>query len=126
MLRFFAKSSMEGSGSVCSLQGSLHGLQFILKEKRSPKRLRTNEILKQSTVASNMAVSQGKKRIQLDFTPDQVRQLKRLKQTTGAGSFAEVLRNALRLYRWFLRQQKSGWTVVLVKGDVEKEVELLF
>lgn len=35
-----------------------------------------------------------------------------------------VVRNALRLYEWYLDQMAEGWKIHLVKDDVVKEVKL--
>jgi len=64
-------------------------------------------------------------RLQVNLTPHDEARLERLKGL-GVTSNAEAVRNALRLYEWFLNQKQDGWSVVLVNDDEEKEVELVF
>lgn len=68
----------------------------------------------------------GKKRVQLDLEEDQIAQLDKLKVRSRSTSRAEVVKNSLRLYEWFLAQKDDGWEIALVKDDEEKIVELVF
>ena len=49
------------------------------------------------------------KRIQLEFPPNAVDRLDRIKQKTSSGSYAELVRNALRAYEWIIKTQKKGF-----------------
>jgi hypothetical protein len=38
---------------------------------------------------------------------------------------AEVAKNALRLYDWYLQKQDEGYTLLIEKEDVVRQVEVL-
>lgn len=65
-------------------------------------------------------------RLQLDFTPEAYERLLRIRERSEATTNAEVVRNALRLYDWFLEQQRRNARLQVVDGDLVKEVEVLF
>jgi hypothetical protein len=69
---------------------------------------------------------QGRRRVQIDFSPAAYARLDSIRERSEAQSNAETVRNALRLYDWFLRQREEGYEVRLVKGDEERAVELLW
>jgi hypothetical protein len=64
--------------------------------------------------------------LQLDFTEEAYNRLNAIREMSGAKTNAEVVRNALRLYEWFLEQIRAGYTIQIVKDDKVREVELLF
>lgn len=67
------------------------------------------------------------KRIQFEFPPDAVERLDRIKQETNSTSYAELVRNALRVYAWMVEAQKKGFEIGLVKDDqLVKTVEFLY
>ena len=66
-----------------------------------------------------------RQRVQLDFTPEAFERLQEIKDLADAKTNAEVVRNAIRLYDWFLRQQQEDYKFHLVKDDRVKEVELI-
>ncbi|MEX1365203.1 MAG: hypothetical protein AB1Z98_18895 [Nannocystaceae bacterium] len=68
----------------------------------------------------------GRRRVQIDFSPAAYERLETIRERGDAQSNAEAVRNALRLYDWFLRQREEGYEVRLVKGDEERAVELLW
>lgn len=68
----------------------------------------------------------SRQRLQLDFSPEAFARLEEIKRLSDARTNAEVVRNALRVYEWFLRQKKAEYELHLVKGDTVKEVELVF
>ena len=45
-----------------------------------------------------------KQRIQFDFTPEALKRLEDLKEQVEASTKAEVIRNALKLYEWFVTE----------------------
>jgi hypothetical protein len=45
-----------------------------------------------------------KQRIQFDFTPEALKRLEDLKEQVEASTKAEVIRNALKLYEWFVAE----------------------
>lgn len=57
------------------------------------------------------------KRIQFEFSPDAVARLERIKRETGTGSYAELVRNAVRIYEWVLEMQNQGFDIGIVKDD---------
>ena len=52
-----------------------------------------------------------KERVQLDFTEEGLQQLDEMKHLSGATTRAEVIRNALRLYDFFLTEVDPEYTV---------------
>lgn len=73
------------------------------------------------------AASQGGKRLQLALSDDAVRRLDALLNSTRASSYAEVIRNGLRLYEWYETQREQGYELALVKDGLPvKVVNLLF
>ena len=57
----------------------------------------------------------AKTRVQLDFSPRAMALLSDLKEKTEAASYAEVIRNALKLYDGLITEAESGATF-LVRG----------
>jgi len=64
-------------------------------------------------------------RLQLDFTPQALEDINRMKVKAKVKSTAELARNALRLYEWYLEKQEQGYELLLAKGGEVKQVELL-
>jgi hypothetical protein len=65
-------------------------------------------------------------RVQLDFSPEAYERLNRIRSRSDAATNAEVVRNALRLYDWFLEQtSKDARFQIVDNGDV-KEIEFFF
>ena len=52
--------------------------------------------------------SQKKNRVQLDFAPRSMERLNALKTKTEAASYAEVVKNALRLYEALIEETEAG------------------
>jgi hypothetical protein len=57
------------------------------------------------------------KRIQFEFPPDAVARLDRIKDETHVGSYAELVRNALRVYEWVIETEQKGLEIGVVKND---------
>ena len=76
--------------------------------------------------SKGMIEREGRRRVQIDFSPAAYARLDSIRERSEAQSNAETVRNALRLYDWFLRQRDDGFEVRLVKGDEERAVELLW
>jgi hypothetical protein len=69
----------------------------------------------------------GRQRLQLDFSADAFRQLEEIRQLSRASSKAEVVRNALRLYEWYLKAVKQNHAKLqVVEGSSVKQVEIIF
>ena len=80
-----------------------------------------------------MSSAQGKSkqtdthRMQFEFSDDAYERLIRIKTLTGAKSYAELIRNSLRLYEWVSQQQSEGYELGLVKDDnLVKAVRFVF
>jgi metal-responsive CopG/Arc/MetJ family transcriptional regulator len=66
----------------------------------------------------------GKERVQLDFSADSLERLEKLKERVGASTRAEVIRQALRLYEWFINETEPESTVLIL--DRENEIAAKF
>jgi len=66
-----------------------------------------------------------KHRLQFDITHESLQELDALKEQARAATRAEVVRNALRLYSWFLSQQAEGKHILVRKGDRTEKIEFL-
>jgi hypothetical protein len=73
---------------------------------------------------SSLPPEPGGQNFQLDFPPEAVERLLQIKELAEAKTNAEVVRNALRLYEWFLRQKRDNYTFQLVKDSRVTEVEI--
>jgi hypothetical protein len=74
----------------------------------------------------NATNQQGaRQRVQLEFTPDAMDRLRQIRELASATTNAEVVRNALRVYEWFLKQKAEDYKFQLIKDDQVKEVELV-
>jgi hypothetical protein len=58
------------------------------------------------------------KRVQLDMTIKSVERLRHLQEVTEAQSYAEVLRNALKLYEALINEVEAGNEIYLKRGDI--------
>lgn len=67
-----------------------------------------------------------RRRVQLDFSPQAFKRLQAVKEQVEARTNAEVVRNALRLYEWFLTQRDESAEVMVKRKDGEVvQVELI-
>lgn len=71
-------------------------------------------------------VAAKRHRLQIDFSPEAYERLMRVRERSEAVTNAEVVRNALRLYDWFLDQRARDTKLQMVDGDTVKEIEVLF
>ncbi len=62
-------------------------------------------------------VARGTTRVQLEMPPQAMERLQRLKDKTEAASYAEVLRNALRLYEALIGEAERGNELSLRSAD---------
>jgi hypothetical protein len=58
-----------------------------------------------------------KERVQLDFAPEALERLDQLKELTGASTRAEIIRQALRLYEWFVIDIDPNDTLTVTNDD---------
>lgn len=70
--------------------------------------------------------SEQRHRLQLDFSPEAYKRLIELRKRTEARTNAELVRNALRLYEWYLNTRDYGSKIHLVRDNEVKEVEIIF
>jgi len=63
------------------------------------------------------AATSGAKRIQMDMPPRSVERLKRLQDLTEAASYAEVMKNALRLYEALINEVEAGHEILIKRGS---------
>jgi len=61
--------------------------------------------------------SNASKRIQMDMPPRSVERLKRLQEVTEASSYAEVMKNALRLYEALIEEIEAGHEIMVRRGQ---------
>lgn len=64
-------------------------------------------------------------RLQVEFTEEALTRVETMRSRTGARSSGEVVRNALRIYEWLLKQQDEGFRVQLTNDKVVREIELI-
>ncbi len=60
-----------------------------------------------------------KERVQLDFALDALERLDKLKEQTGASTRAETIRQALRLFEWFVNDTDPGDTITITDSSGE-------
>ena len=69
----------------------------------------------------------GGRRIQFEFSADAYERLNTLKEMTASASYAELIRNALRVYEWVMEQEKEGNQIGIIKDNkMVKEVKFIF
>ena len=61
-----------------------------------------------TTTRTRESAKVQKSRVQLDFAPRSMERLNTLKLKTEASSYAEVVKNALRLYEALIEETESG------------------
>jgi metal-responsive CopG/Arc/MetJ family transcriptional regulator len=69
-----------------------------------------------------MSEIQTKTKVQFDFTPEALEKLDSMKALDGAATRAEVVRNALRLYEWFLNEDKEHPNSIVTMYDQNREL----
>jgi hypothetical protein len=68
--------------------------------------------------------AQEMKRVQMDMPERSVLRLKALQERTDASSYAEVVKNALRLYEALIQEVENGGEVLIRRGDVTERLGL--
>ncbi|MBV8694958.1 MAG: hypothetical protein JO125_16895 [Chloroflexi bacterium] len=61
-----------------------------------------------------------KERVQLDFSPEALERLDLIKENIGASTRAETIRQALRLFDWFVRETQDAESVIEVTNKEGK------
>lgn len=64
------------------------------------------------------------KKVQVEFSDSAMERIKSIADATEAASNAEVVRNALQLFDWFIRKRLEGYAIHLIRDDEELAVEL--
>jgi hypothetical protein len=72
---------------------------------------------KEKERADNKVQPPAKSRVQLDFSPRAMTILNELKEKTEAGSYAEVIRNALKLYDGLITEVENGAEFMIRNKD---------
>jgi Ribbon-helix-helix protein, copG family len=79
---------------------------------------------KREKTAHTDAKRREKERVQFDFTPESLDRLDKLKEQIGASTRAEVVRQALRLFDWFVTEVEEEDTLTIT--DSNKEIVSTF
>lgn len=85
--------------------------------------------LEEDTRMNSRRDTRARKRITFEFEPNAYERLDRLKENTEATSYAELVRNALRLYEFMKEKQEEGFEARLTResgGSKEEVVKVLF
>ena len=83
-------------------------------------------ITKEKNDGTSSETDARRHRLQLDFSTEAYERLLRIRDRSEATTNAEVVRNALRLYDWFLEQRSKHVRFQIVEDDLVKEVEFFF
>jgi len=67
-----------------------------------------------------------KYKISLEFTEPAFKRLDEINKLAGTTSNATTIRNALRVYDWFLQQKEKGNVVQVVDGNIINEISFIF
>ena len=73
-----------------------------------------------------MSDREKKTRVQFDFGPTAIARLDALKDKMETASYAEVLRNALKIYDWLVNEAGEEARVVVRKPDGTTELVKVF
>jgi len=52
-----------------------------------------------------------KQRVQFDFSPEALRRLEKIQERVDASTKAEVIRNALKIYEWFVAEIDPDYVI---------------
>ena len=75
---------------------------------------------------TDVEMNEKRHRLQFEFSADAYDRLKKMLKKSDSRTFAELVRNALRLYEWYLEQQDQGIELALVKDDkIIKQVKIV-
>lgn len=64
-----------------------------------------------------------KYRLQFDLSKQSLFEFDELKTEVGASTRAELFRNAIRFFAWYVSKRKNGYSILVQKDDVTREVE---
>lgn len=82
---------------------------------------------RQRRTRSEVGSAKGKRRPrhQFETTIEERRRMDEIKLVVGVQSYAEVVRVAVRVLGWIIRQKEDGYSLQLVKNGETKLVEWL-
>ena len=66
----------------------------------------------------------GVRRVQMDMPAKSFERLERLRNVTEAASYAEVMRNALRLYEALISEVEVGHEILIKRGSVTAPLKI--
>ncbi len=64
-------------------------------------------------------------RLQIELSPEAHKRLQEIRSLSDVTSNTELMRNALRLYEWYLEVKRDNFKIRLVKDDVVRDVEIM-
>lgn len=64
-------------------------------------------------------------RVQLDFSRDAFEKLRSVQKLAKKESTADTVRNALRLYEWYLKKLNDGYRISVARGEERTDIELV-
>lgn len=68
--------------------------------------------------------SRKKTRVQFELAEESMARLQALKEVTEASSYADVTKNAYKLYERLIQYSEEGYIFLLKKGDETRQLEL--
>lgn len=84
---------------------------------RDHHRRRFRDMAERGTNTTDATTDRATTRVQLELPPPAMERLQRLKERTEAASYAEVIRNALRLYEALVAEHEKGSEFALKQAD---------
>jgi hypothetical protein len=83
------------------------------------------EVLEGNQEEVTVQATQPRPRVQVDFSSEAYQRLLQIKELAQEKTNVDTIRNALRLYGWYLEKKRDDYHILVAKDDVVKEVELL-
>ena len=74
--------------------------------------------------SSPTQTSNERTRLQLEISDDAFDRMKLLRDASGKKTFGELVRDSLRVFEWFLKLKRDGYSVRIVKDGKETDVDL--
>ena len=83
------------------------------------------DVLEANQKGMSVMATQTRPRVQVDFTQESYQRLQHIREMAQLKTNVDTIRNALRLYAWYLEKRGEDFHLLLAKDNVVKEVELL-
>lgn len=93
---------------------------------RGHHRRRFRDMAEEAMAAADGSTERSTTRVQLEMPPQAMERLQRLKERTEAASYAEVIRNALRLFEALVEEHAKGAEFALRRADGETVAYKIF